>query len=238
VREAEGQFSFRGKNYSYARVFDYENDEAWVEIREADGKILYGKAVAHNHKQELLPMTKVIKNKGKSILAYRLGTPSNVIEQLIREQRIVPLDNGSFEIFSREVVEGGSEHGQLARSGDYIKVDSAGFPYPNDAAFFVENHRHISGDEYEQIPKPLDAWTAEQPMCSEVEYLIREKGLVLNESDSACYFSAPLWGTVEMAAKDAVLVFYSIDRAEDGTIRDADFNFVARDEFDKTYRFC
>jgi len=36
-------------------------------------------------------------------------------------------------------------------------------------------------------------------------------------------------------AADAVIVFYSITKDEDGTITDADFNFVARDEFDRTY---
>ena len=39
------------------------------------------------------------------------------------------------------------------------------------------------------------------------------------------------------AARDAVLIFYSITRDEQGDIVDADFNFVAREEFNQTYRF-
>ena len=180
-------------------------------------------------------MLKVIKNSGKSVFAYRLGDDHPVLRKLIREEKIVPLNDGTFEVFSQEAVNGGSGHGQLAKVGDYVKLDSAGHPYPNDAAFFASNHRYIAGDEYEQIPKPLDAWTAEEPICREVEFLIREKGLILNEDDPGHYFSAVLWGTRETAAQDAVLIFYRIDRAEDGTVLDANFNFVARKEFEKSY---
>lgn len=43
VREAEGEFTFKGKTYSYARVFDFEIDGAWIEIKDENGNILYGK---------------------------------------------------------------------------------------------------------------------------------------------------------------------------------------------------
>ena len=43
VREAQGEFVFKGETYSYARVFDFETDAAWVEIKDKDGNLLYGK---------------------------------------------------------------------------------------------------------------------------------------------------------------------------------------------------
>lgn len=183
-------------------------------------------------------MIKVIKKKGNIIKAYCLSDTSPIIEKLIAEKRIVPLSDGKYEIFSQEAVNGGSGHGQVAAADDYIKIDSEGFPYPNKASYFIENHKHISGDEYEQIPKPLNAWTVQEPMCKEVSFLIREKGLVLDEANPDRYYSAVLWGTKEAAAKDAVLVFYNISYNDDGSVRDAEFNFVKREEFDKTYSFC
>lgn len=33
--------------------------------------------------------------------------------------------------------------GEVAQTGDYIKVDLKGFPYPNDKNFFEENYRKV-----------------------------------------------------------------------------------------------
>lgn len=183
-------------------------------------------------------MIKVIKKKGNIIKAYRLSGKSPTIEKLIAEHRIVPLSDGRYEIFSQEAVNGGSGHGQVAASDDYIKIDSEGFPYPNNAFYFQENHKQISEDEYEQIPKPLNAWTAQEPMCKEVSFLIHEKGLVLDATNPDNYYSAVLWGTKEAAAKDAILIFYNILYNDDGSVRDAEFNFVKKEEFDRIYSFC
>ncbi|MBR6606257.1 MAG: hypothetical protein IKK92_10415 [Prevotella sp.] len=43
VREAQGEFTFKGQTYSYARIFDFETDSAWVEIKDGDGNVLYGR---------------------------------------------------------------------------------------------------------------------------------------------------------------------------------------------------
>lgn len=180
-------------------------------------------------------MFDIIKKSGIRLFAYRLGEPHPVIERLISEGKIVPRENGEFEIMSQEAYNGGSGRGQYARAGDYIKIDSFGFPYPNYAEFFAANHRRISGDEYEQVSKPLKAWTVQEPMCEEIQFLIERKGLVFAEDDEAHYFTAPLWGTVESAAKDSVIVFYRIERDLCGKIIDAEYNFVVRDEFDRTY---
>lgn len=177
-------------------------------------------------------MKKIIKKNGKKVHAYRLGDPNPVVEQLISEKKIIMHPNGACEIFSQESMHG---KGEMAKTGDYIKVNSSGFPYPNSAEFFAANHKWISGDEYEQLPKPLYAWTAAEPMCPEIQFLIEKKGLEMHPEDPQKYFSAPLWGTIESAEQDAVVIFYSIIRDSEGHVIDADFNFVCRPEFEKDY---
>ena len=180
-------------------------------------------------------MMKVIKKHGKQISAYRLGTVSPVLDQLIREGKLIRRQDGSFEVISRESIAGGSGHGQIAVTGDYIKLDSEGFPYPNAASFFEKRHKPLGDDTYEQLPEPMDAWSAAESLCPEVRFLQEKKGLMINPDAPERYFSAPLWGTIESAPAEAVIVFYSITRDEDGNIKDADFNFVVREEFDKLY---
>ncbi len=177
-------------------------------------------------------MFKVMKNQGNIVRACRLGEPGGLIEQLMREGRIVERESGIFEVFSREAAD---SRGEIAYMGDYIKVDSAGMPYPNKKDFFEKNHRYLGEDKYEQSPALLDAWADGEDMCEEVEFLIAEKGLAINKSDENKYYTAPLWGTILSAAKDAVIIFYRVERDEKGVIQDIDFNFVQREEFDKTY---
>ena len=178
---------------------------------------------------------RVIKKEGKRVKAYRLGDGSPVLEDLERRGLLLRRADGLWEIFSREAVNGG---GQLAKTGDYVKLDGDGCPYPNDAAFFKENHRHAAGDEYEQLPKLLDAWSVEEGENDLICFLMAEKGLVLDPAHPERFFSAPLWGTLESAARDAVVVFYRVDRDGDGRVTDAEFNFVARSEFERDYLVC
>lgn len=180
-------------------------------------------------------MLKIVKKQGKIVQAYRLGEKHSVLEKLIEEKKIKKINETSYEIFSQEAIQAASGHGQLANVGDWIRIDGAGFPYPCKNEWFQQNLRHIEEDDYEQIPKVLSAWTAEQPMCPEIEYLIQEKGLVLDKEHPEKYFQAILWGNPEAAAKDAVLVFYNIEYGKDGTVVDADYNFVQKNEFERTY---
>ena len=39
------KFVFKGESYAYSRVFDFETDTAWVEIKDKDGNLVYGKGV-------------------------------------------------------------------------------------------------------------------------------------------------------------------------------------------------
>lgn len=180
-------------------------------------------------------MIKVMKKQGKRVEAYQLGQAHPVLEALMAKKQIIDLHDGTYEVFSQEAVKAGSGHGQLAAAGDWIRIDGAGCPYPCRDDWFRANLRHIGADEYEQIPALLDAWTADQGIGPEIRFLMQQKGLVLDAQHPDRYFNAVLWGTREAAAMDAVLVFYSITRDAAGNIMDAEFNFVERGEFDRTY---
>lgn len=180
-------------------------------------------------------MFNVIKNKGKIVHAYQLGSDSAIIKELIAAGKIEELGDGKYAVHSQEAVNG-KMGGEKTKAGDWIKIDSSGSPYPNDQAYFETNHRrHDEADTFEQIPKPLKAWDAGCKMCPEIEFLIKKKSLTIDETSDEQRYSAELWGTKEVAAADAVIVFYSISYDEDGVVEEADFNFVARNEFEKTY---
>lgn len=175
---------------------------------------------------------KVRKKEGKTVQAYRLGEEHTELDRLMEAGKLVKTAPGKYEVFSQEAV---GKMGEQACDGDFIKIDSSGAPYPNKKEFFLANHHHLGGDSYEQIPKVCDAWTVDEPMCEEIQFLMREKGLVVDENSYENYFSAPLWGTALLAAKNAVIIFYEIKHGETGEMMDADFNFVERTEFEKTY---
>ncbi len=177
-----------------------------------------------------ISMKRIRKKEGTIIKAYCLGKESPVIDRLAEEGKIHRLDQERWRIFSRE-----SKEGELALSGDYVKLDMEGNPYPNTRRFFLDNHRHLGGDAYEQIPKSLRAWCAGDDLCPEIRFLLEHKNLKIDADDEKAYFSAPLWGDTLSAAGDAVLVFYDIAYGAGGEVTDADFNFVARDEFDRLY---
>lgn len=72
-------------------------------------------------------------------------------------------------------------------------------------------------------------------MCPEVEFLTEKKGLVIDRASSDRRYTAELWGTTEIAAEDAMIMFYSISYDDTGNVTDAEYNFVERSEFDRTY---
>lgn len=177
----------------------------------------------------------LVQKKQRIVKACRLGNADPAIDSLIRERKLIDRGNGVYEVFSQEAVRAKAMHGETAHAGDYIKIDSRGFPYPNTSEFFHQNYRHIGNNLYETIPVVLHAWTSSMPVSMEVKFLISKKGLVLNPGDPQHYFSATLYGTKESADIHAVLIFYRIDHDKQGNITDIEFNFVARDEFDRTY---
>ena len=180
-------------------------------------------------------MKYAVKNKRKIVQAYPLGVGHPMEAALIAEGAIRLRGDGSYELFSQEAVNGS---GQIAQPGDYFKVDTIDgrhFPYPNSREFFLENHIHLTGDEYEQKNKPLLIWQSGDDMTEEVRWLVEQNRLTLKPEDPAHYFNAFLWGADLSAASDATMIFYSVDRDADGRIVDASFNFVAKREFDDCY---
>ena len=182
-------------------------------------------------------MRTAIKNKKKIVTAYQLGTGSSMERQLIEEGAIHLREDGSYELFSQEAVNG---TGEVAVSGEYFKVDTVEgkhFPYPNAKTWFEENHIHLQDDEYEQQNKPQLIWEATDPISEEIQYLLDNGKLTINENDEERYFNAFLWGADLSAARDATIVFYNINRDEQGNIVDISFNFVAKAEFEKSYSY-
>lgn len=179
-------------------------------------------------------MRTIIKSKQPQVKAWQLGRNSPMEQQMLREGKIRCLSPGHYEIFSQEAL---GKTGELAEAGDYFKVDHAGYPYPNQRAYFEANHTPLGGEDYLQIPKPLEAWLLGDPEEEIIAFLQTHKGLQIRPEQPDACFRAPLWGSILTAAADAVLVIYRTVRDEAGRICDAEFNFVARPEFDKTYRF-
>lgn len=177
-------------------------------------------------------MFKIIKKTGKIVDAFELGIDDSCLDEFISQGRIKKISDNTYEVFSLEAING---NGEIAHSGDFVKVDSNGYPYPISRAFFKSNHKHLGCNKYEQIPKELVAWKFGEPTSEEITFLIDKKGLVIDENSFDKYFTAPLWGTVESAGKNAIIVFYNIMKDADGHIVDIDYNFVAFEEFKKTY---
>lgn len=180
-------------------------------------------------------MRYAMKSKKKTVKAYCLGEKSDMEEMLIRDGAIKKRNDGSYELFSQEAVNG---TGEIAFAGDYFKVDTVEglhYPYPNSKEFFEQNHIHLAEDEYEQKNKPLAFWQASDAMCEEIQYLLQNGKLTLKFEDPEHYFNAFLWGADLSAAKDATLIFYNIDRDEKGEIVDISFNFVTEKDFKENY---
>ena len=172
------------------------------------------------------------KKKEVLLRAWQLGADSPMERELIGMGRIVPRDDGTYELFSLEAT---GRVGQIARRGDYFKVDPPGCPYPNERAFFERSHVHVEGDLYRQISSPVPVWMDGDAPCVEVDWLLSRGILRRHPEDAEHFYSATLWGTRETAARDAVLVFYAIERDADGAIRHIEFNFVDRKTFERTY---
>ena len=84
----------------------------------------------------------------------------------------------------------------------------------------------------------LPVWACGDALCDVVDWLIESGRLRINPDDPARYYSAVLWNAPLSAAADAVIVFYKIERDENGLIRDVVFNFVKSDVFERDYVLC
>ena len=168
------------------------------------------------------------------IMAWQLGAGSAMEQKLTAEGKIRVAGADTYEIFSQEATE---ETGETAQRGDYFKVDSAGFPYPNQRLFFERNHLPTDDGGYIQKSGPVDVWFCGDEDDEILVFLRLHKGLTITPENPDACFRAPLLNAVLTAPRDAALVIYHIERDGRGQITDAEFNFVAREEFEKTYRF-
>ncbi|WP_288339211.1 hypothetical protein [uncultured Allobaculum sp.] len=169
------------------------------------------------------------------LFAYPLDEHHPKIRQLLEEKKLIQLPDGSFEVFSQETK--GQAHGQHASAGDYIKIDGAGYPYPNTRDFFLAHHIPAAReDTFFQKPETRQAWQVGEPSNDLIEYLVKHGKLEIHPEDEDHYFQAQLWGTLETAAKDALVVIYEAERSEKQEILSVTFNLLTREEFEKTYR--
>ena len=142
-------------------------------------------------------MRTIIKTKQPIVKAWQLGQQSRMEQRMIREGKIRILGPERYEVFSQEAL---GKSGEIAAAGDYFKVDNAGFPYPNEKAYFEENHIHLGGEDYRQIPRPLKAWLLGDPVTEEIDFLLRFRELQITPEQPAECFRAPLWGSILTAA--------------------------------------
>ena len=183
-------------------------------------------------------MRYAIKGKGEPVMAYELGAGADIERQLIREGVIRPDGEGRYMLFSREAVNG---VGEAAKAGDFFKVDEVGgrrYAYPNGREWFLAHHRHIRGDEYEQIARPVMVWLAGDPVEEEIRWLLERDRLRVTPGDDARYFHAVLWGAPLTAARDAAVVIYAVERDAGGHIARVDFALVDRSAFEDKYVYC
>lgn len=175
------------------------------------------------------------RKKRTIVTAYQLGANTPMEEELVREGAIQRLPDGGYALFSQEAVHG---IGELAQAGDYFKVDTVGarhYPYPNRQGDFETSHRHLQGDTYEQISEVLAVWQEGDDPCEEMDFLLASGRLTLHPEDEKRYFNAVLWDAPLSAPREAVIVFYRVERNSLGCITDVVFNFVGRREFEQGY---
>ena len=167
------------------------------------------------------------------VCAWELGAGSDMEKKMLLCGKIAARPDGTYELFSQEATEG---KGQIAAAGDFFKVDDRGFPCPNERGFFLKNHQHLEGDWYLQAARPLKIWRMGDPECEELRFLLSRDILSVHPEDRKHCFSAFLWGTMETAPADAVIVFYHVGKTPEGTVSAVDFNFVDAEYFRTHYR--
>ena len=167
---------------------------------------------------------------GKTVQAWTLGENSSMETEMIARGLIRKTGEGQYALYSQEAVNG---QGQQAFAGDYFKVDGAGYPYPNSREWFRANHRHISGDTWEQIPKALEIWEAGDGENEALCWLLETGKLTLREEEPERYFNAGilLMNLKAMRAFHFQQVFLELlDKVTFQVAQDQDYlNVICRD---------
>ena len=176
-------------------------------------------------------------NKKRVVQAYCLGAGSPMEKQLIQEGAISPLPDGQYELYSQEACLG---IGELAREGDYFKIDTVDgkhYPYLNKRDFFLAHHTHMEGDTYLQESVPIGVWVVGDWLCEEMCFLLNSGRLAIDPWSRDYYFNASLFDAPLSAARDAVIGIYDVSRDETGAIMDVEFNFITRQYFEENYEY-
>ncbi len=178
---------------------------------------------------------RLAKKRPVSFTAFQLGTDNPLEKELIQAGQIRLNSDGNYEVFSREVKNG---KGELAKAGDYLKIDSGGYPYPNDREFFEKSCIRVGENRYQQNGTPVEVWFADDPVNDTISFLLHTNRLRLNQDSDDQYFRADLWGAPLSAARNAAVIVHSVTRDPQGRIADVDFYFIERGEFERTYEWC
>ncbi len=162
-----------------------------------------------------------------------LGQGSDLEQELCAKGALRRTKPGQWEVLTREA----TVQGEVAMDGDYVKLDTAGMPYPVKQDFFLCNHVHQADGTYLQKSRPRRMWCRDEELCRELQFLLQRGLLEYRPEQPEAAFRAFLFGTWQTAAADAVIVFDAVAHDADGEFDRVEFHFVARDEFEKTYRY-
>lgn len=187
-------------------------------------------------------MDRYVKNKRSRLCkAFCLGAGSPLEESYLEKGLIIHRNDNLYEIFTKET----KEKGELAETGDFVKIGQDGEIYPNKRDYFLNNHKKIQADMseelYEQNKSVVwvafweDFQTPIEKLPEELRFLIRQKGLKINSENEREYYEAEIWGTYCYAKKDAAVVIHRKVRDDEGKIADIRFQFVDKDIFDDSY---
>lgn len=172
-----------------------------------------------------------VRKSNVRVTAFELGLETKLEKELIDSGMIVK-HQGYYEIYSKET----KEDGEIAKDGDFVKVDKSKKPYPNGRDRFLSHHKHIGGYNYIQFPQEILSWTYDDDQNDVIDYLLSTGKLKINKDSFDKFYQAELWGTTLWAKKTDIVLIYDVKLGKD-QIEDVDFNLIDKQEFDKTYEY-
>ena len=180
----------------------------------------------------------IIKNKSEMVKACRLGGMPSEMELKLMDEGKIKLCNGRvsiYEVFSQKSKEGS---GERARAGDFVKIDKDGYPAVVRMEEFLNNHRKVKDDIWEEIPEPILAWEKQDKVIPEMQFLIDKKKLMFDATDPKKFFVVLVNQKRITASEDAILIFFNIKYNSDGAVVDTDIEFVEKEDFESNYQYC
>lgn len=172
-----------------------------------------------------------VKKTNIYVKAFELGAHTELEQKLVNNGQIIK-HSDYYEVYSTET----TTSGEIAKDGDFVKIDKANNPYPNARERFLKHHLHLDGYNYEQFPVILLSWQYGEDEDDVIRYLLDSGKLIINPNSDDAFYQADLWGTTLRAKKNDIILIYDVKR--DGQdIINVDFNLIDKDEFEKTYQY-